>query len=140
MEAQDGIGQTTPSRAQVAAAAGYSAKSGGYNNLLSQLATAGVISYPANGMLALTQPDAANLMDAETAKQKMMNSLTGPERKVLGAFNGSASSREEIAERSGYSPSSGGFNNLLSSLSSVGIVTRPAPGMVDLADWVRDLL
>jgi uncharacterized protein len=134
-----GIGQSRPSRQQVAAAAGHSAKSGGFNNLLSQLASAGIVTYPAPGTLALATPAAANLMDAETAKQKMLDSLTGPERKVLAAFNGSAASRDEIAERSGYSPSSGEFNNLLSSLSGVGIITRPAPGMVDLADWVREL-
>jgi hypothetical protein len=64
------------SRAQVAAAAGYSAKSGGFNNLLSQLASAGIVTYPVPGMLSLANPDAANLMDAETAKQKMMASLT----------------------------------------------------------------
>lgn len=69
-----------------------------------------------------------------------MNSLSGPERKVIAAFNGTASTRDEITTRSGYSPTSGGFNNLLSSLSSIGIVTRPAPGMVDLADWVREIL
>lgn len=135
-----GIGRNTPSRAQVAAVAGYSVKSGGFNNLLSQLATTGVVTYPAPGVLALAQRDAANLMDADTAKQKMMDSLSAPERKVLGAFNGHAASRDEIAERSGYSPSSGGFNNLLSSLSSVGILIRPAPGHVDLADWVREIM
>ena len=48
--------------------------------------------------------------------------------------------REEIAERSNYSNTSSGFDKTLSQLSSIGVVTRPAPGMLDLADWVRELL
>jgi hypothetical protein len=45
------------------------------------------------GALALATPDAANLMDAETTKQKMMDSLSVPERKVLAAFNGTAGTK-----------------------------------------------
>jgi hypothetical protein len=135
-----GIAQTTPNRQQVAAVAGYSPKSGGFKNLLGQLHSIGIIGYPSPGILTLVETSGAQVMDGETAKNKLLGSLTAPERKVLAAFNGTAASRGEIAERSGYSPSSGGFNNLLGSLSSIGVVTRPAPGMVDLADWVRELL
>ena len=135
-----GIGKETPTRQQVAAVAGYSPKSGAYNNLLGQLNGKGIISYPAPGILSLTAGAAANVMDADTAKQKLLDSLTAPERKVLAAFNSHVASRDEIAERSGYSPSSGGFNNLLGSLAGIGVIVRPAPGMVDLADWAREIL
>jgi hypothetical protein len=33
----------------------------------------------------------------------------------------------------------GAINNLLSSLSGVGIIIRPAPEIIDLADGVREL-
>ena len=79
-------------------------------------------------------------MDGETAKQKLMETLSAPQRRVVEAFNGTQASRVEIAERSGYSPASSGYRNLISSLSSIGVVTYPSSGMVDLADWVREIL
>jgi hypothetical protein len=33
-----------------------------------------------------------------------------------------------------------GYPNLISSLSSIGVVVYRSTGMVDLADWVRELL
>ena len=62
------------------------------------------------------------------------------QRRVFDAFNGTAAMKEEIAERSQYSVTSSGFEKTLSQLSSIGVVTRPAPEMVDLADWVRELV
>jgi hypothetical protein len=56
------------------------------------------------------------------------------------AFSAAAATREEIANRSNYSHTFSGFEKTLSQLSSIGVVIRPAPGMVDLADWVREIL
>ena len=100
----------------------------------------GVITYPGTGMLALTDQTQAGVMDAETAKQKLMTTLNAPQRRIVEAFNGTEASRAEIAERSGYSAASSGYRNLISSLSSIGVVTYPSTGKVDLADWVRELL
>jgi len=36
--------------------------------------------------------------------------------------------------------SSGGFNNLLGSLNSIGISYVPAQGHVSLSDWAQELL
>jgi hypothetical protein len=134
------VGNAIPSRAQVAAVSGYSVKSSGFEKTLSQLSTAGVISRPMSSSLALVDPAAANQMDTNAARQKLLSILGPAQRRVLDAFNGSAATREEIAERSNYSNTSSGFEKTLSQLSSIGVVIRPAPGMVDLADWVRELL
>ena len=134
------VGNAMPSRAQVAAVSGYSVKSSGFEKTISQLSTAGVVSRPMSGALALVDQAKANRMDADAARAKLLSVLGPAQRRVLDAFNGSAATREEIAQRSQYSNTSSGFEKTLSQLSSIGVVTRPAPGMVDLADWVRELL
>jgi hypothetical protein len=134
------VGHRTPSRAQVAAVSGYSVKSSGFEKTVSQLSTAGVISRPVSGALALVDQSKANLMDLAEARAKLLSVLGPAQRRVLDAFNGTSATRDEIAERSQYSNTSSGFEKTLSQLSSIGVVTRPAPGMVDLADWVRELL
>ena len=100
----------------------------------------GVISRAAGGNLALVEAHAADRIDTDTARQKLLSVLQPAQRRVLDAFNGTAATKQEIADRSQYSATSSGFEKTLSQLSSIEIVTRPAPGMVDLADWVRELL
>jgi hypothetical protein len=99
-----------------------------------------VISRPVSGALALVDQSKAVLMDVGDARARLLSVLGPAQRRVLDAFNGSAATREEIVERSNYSNTSSGFDKTLSQLSSIGILTRPAPGMVDLAEWVRELL
>lgn len=41
------------------------------------------------------------------------------------------------ARATGYSPTSGGFGNLLGSLRTLGIIDYPSKGFVQLEDWVR---
>ncbi|MCL4220160.1 MAG: DUF853 family protein [Phycisphaerales bacterium] len=48
----ESIGQRSPSRAQVAIAAGYSHKSSGYEKTVSQLSSLGFVEYPSAGMVA----------------------------------------------------------------------------------------
>jgi hypothetical protein len=66
--------------------------------------------------------------------------LPPAQRKIIAAFNSGAASREDIAQRSQYSVTSSNFANLLLGLSTLGILIRPSPGMVDLADWVGEIL
>lgn len=48
--------------------------------------------------------------------------------------------RDDLGARTDYSPSSGGFNNLIGSLSTLGLIAKPAPGYVALSDWAQELL
>ena len=134
------VGTPTPSRAQVAAVSGYSVKSSGFDKTLSLLSSAGVITRPSSGTISLIDASMALSMDEDAARARLLSVLGPARRRVLDAFSGSAATREEIAERSQYSNTSSGFDKTLSQLSSIGVVTRPAPGIVDLADWVRALL
>jgi hypothetical protein len=56
--------------------------------------------------------------------------------KALGHEN---PSREMVAAASGYSPSSGGFNNLLGSLATAGAIGKPMPGHLNLLMAVDEM-
>jgi hypothetical protein len=65
--------------------------------------------------------------------QAWMEILSEPQRKllrVLIARYPEAMLREELASEAGYSPSSGGFANLLGQLRTLGIVDYPERGQV----------
>ena len=80
-------------------------------------------------------------MDASAAASTVQSVLDGPRRRILAAFtDNDAISREMVAERSGYAMSTSSFKNALGSLVTLGMLTKPSPGMVDLAAWVRELL
>lgn len=48
--------------------------------------------------------------------------------------------RDELATRTGYTASSGGFNNLIGSLCALAIFEKPRPGSVALSEWARQVL
>lgn len=133
------LGHESPSREMVAAAAGYSPSSGGFNNLLGSLASAGAIGKPMPGHVSLLMDEDA--MSASEGRDMLLGYLSNPQRKLVDALNGAGDlSRDDLGERTGYSSSSGGFNNLIGSLSTLGLITKPAAGYVALSDWAQELL
>jgi hypothetical protein len=134
------VGHDAPTRPQVAAVAGYSPSSGGFNNLIGSLNTAGHIMIPMQGRVALAS-DYESLTPDE-ARQKMRSVLSGAQRKLLDAAlaHGSELSRDDLGAKTDYSPTPGGFNNLIGSLSTLGIFVKPAPGYVAVSDWAREVL
>lgn len=137
-------GEEAPTRGMVAGWAGYSMQSGGFNNLLSQLNTSGLIRYPSSGSLALTREGMEKAGDQDAATPEEVRTTasgvcSGPEWKIMAALieNGEdAMTREGIAEATGYSTQSGGFNNLLSSLKTKGFIEYPDRGYVKPASWL----
>lgn len=127
-----------PERKRVAIVAGYMPSSGGFRNLVSSLASAGAISYPATGIVALTDLGAALADEPEpvTSTAELQARITAklkqPQLRVLEPLLGAypeALSREDLAEAAGYEQS-GGFRNLVSSLSSLDLVDYPSSGYV----------
>jgi len=134
------LGNERPSRAQVAAVAGYSFSSGGFGNLLGGLATAGAIVYPSPGFVSLNV-EGIETMTREEGAAMLMSVLSNPQKKIIGAvLNGEVHDRAAVADASGYSATSGGFGNLLGSLSTLGLITYPSPGQVQVEPWVQELL
>lgn len=133
------LGHDAPSREMVAAASGYSPSSGGFNNLLGSLATAGAIGKPMAGHVSLLVDEAG--MTPDQGRDMLLGYLSNPQRKLVDALNGAGTmSRDDLGHATGYSASSGGFNNLIGSLSTLGLIVKPAAGHVALSDWAQELL
>jgi hypothetical protein len=138
------VSHEAPSRAQVAAVAGYSVGSGGFGNLIGTLHTAGLIDIPAPGHVALTDGGRAltnGAMSIAEARNFILSVLSGPQRKLVeAAIGGGEITRDELATRTNYSASSGGFGNLVGSLCALAIFTKPRNGVVALSDWAMEVL
>lgn len=119
------------SKAQAGIYAGYSPNSGGFNNALSELNTAGYILRD-GGRLRL-KGAAADILKGFTPQRYSLNTfkekLSKCEREiyeVLLASPHDVFSKPALAERteSRYSYTSGGFNNALSTLNTLELIRR----------------
>lgn len=136
------VGHEAPTREQVAGVAGYKPGSGNFNNILGGLKSAGMIAYPAAGVVHMNggAPDIAP-PSSDEARDLLLSVFNGPQRKIVEAMaDAERLSRTEIAERVGYQPGSGNFNNLLGSLRTLCVIDYPQSGHAALSDWARELL
>lgn len=126
-------------RVQVALVAGYSQGSGGYGNLLGALRSAALIDYPSTGMISLTPAGAALAMapmsppSTEELHARVFEVVSAPQQRILRALieaYPNALDRQTLGERTDYSPTSGGFANLLGSLRSLKLIDYPDRGAV----------
>lgn len=134
-----GVGYPAPRREQVAAVAGYSPTSGGFQGLIGTMKTRGVLTIPAPGTISLTGKHYVR-MDKSCAADMMLSFLSEPERKVLRSITHAHMKRGDIAKNNNYSPTSGGFQGMIGRLISLRILTKSGPGTVSLADWAEELL
>lgn len=135
------IQRQAPTRAQVAAVAGYKAGSGNFNNILSKLRTQGMIDVPEPGRLNITAAAEYKKLSREEARTMFLKTMTAPQQKILNALVGFTDCyRDEIAKTVGYAPKSGNYNNLISSLCTLEALEKPRAGVIRLSDWARDLL
>jgi uncharacterized protein len=134
------LGHDEPTREMVAAIAGYVPSSGGFNNLIGSLGTIGAIGRPRPGRVSLLA-EGVEVMGKDEGRDMLISTLSYPQRKIVAVLiDDSMKTREFVAEQSGYVASSGGFNNLIGSLGTVGIIVKPQPGYVELSAWVQELL
>lgn len=138
------VGHDGPTRPMVAAVAGYKPSSGGFNNLLGAMRTAGLIDIPSPGHVSLTEaafPHIKGRMSIEEARDFVLSVLSAPQRRLVVAASGFPEvSREKLAELTDYRKSSGGFNNLIGSLVTLDILDKPSAGHVALSEWARQIL
>lgn len=122
----------TFTKVQIAVATGYSVKSGGYNNALSKLNAAGFIEK--RGLtLALTRQGNTKAIELNLDRNYEMSiekwyswlgKCEGKVLKILYEHREQSFSKTEIAEVTGYSSSSGGFNNAISKLNSLELIQK----------------
>lgn len=124
------VGIDQPEQTAVAFLAGYSIGGGAFNNPRGRLNQRGFVEYLAGDRIRLTadgagiaEPPAAPL-DAAELQRMVMERLPGPERKILAALIDSPEglANDELAERSGYTPGGGAFNNPKGRLRSLGLI------------------
>jgi hypothetical protein len=128
------------SRRQLAMLSGYSSKSGGFNNALAKLRTAGLINKGGEPVKATEDGLAAidgtyEPLPTGRALLDHWNSKLGKaERLILAACIDAwpeSLTRDEVATITSYSGASGGFNNALAKLRTLELITRGAEIFAD---------
>ncbi len=137
------FGVEKPTRECLGARAGVVASSGSFRNNLGALRTAGLIDYPGNGLVCLSDAgrDKANAPQDTPTLQALHDAWLGlvanPQaailRELIGAHPASLS-RSELGSRLGVIESSGSFRNNLGRLRTLGAIDYPAQGEVKAAD------
>lgn len=126
-------------RAPVAFLARYKLGSGGFNNPLGRLRAAALVEYPREGTIALTDAGRsvasapASPLTVEELHVRVLARIDVPMQRCLSpllAAYPDAVARESLAEAAGYVLGSGGFNNPLGRLRSLGLIDYPTPGHV----------
>jgi hypothetical protein len=133
------VGVAPASKDALAFLAGASSTSGGYFNNLGSLRSQGLIDYPSGGMVALTDPGRAmanepdgigTLSDLHDAVRQK---IPAPMQKIFDEairVYPRTLSKDQLADRIGVSPTSGGYFNNLGRLRTLGLIDYPSPGLV----------
>lgn len=138
------IGKTSAPKNMVGGWSGYSPTSGGFANLLGGLRTKGMLDYPGPGLIRLTDEGASSVgqfhaPDRDEVLERIKEICSGPEWKLLSAILETGEqglTKDALGETTGYSPTSGGFANLLGRMRSKGLIEYPQPGHVCAAEWL----
>ncbi len=136
------IGIIDPEQTAVAFLAGYTYGGGGFNNPRGALRVKGLLEYRGN-RLALTSAGRSiaeapmTPLDTKALHDHVLRVLPGPEAKLLKVLLETYPeeiSKDSLAEKTGYAPGSGGFNNPCGRLRTLGLVEYPRPGTVKAKD------
>lgn len=134
-------GLDRPDRSLVAAVAGVSPRSSSYRNDVSRLSSLGLVAYPQQGNIRLTDAG-ANLARAPEQALSLADyhqawrdcpALRRAHVRLLDVVidqHPGAISRDDLAEFAGVSPASSSFRNDVSRLSSFGLIRYPEQGYV----------
>ncbi len=126
--------QMSFAKTKVAIATGYSQNSGGFNNSISELASSGLIIRASGGLMISGEINQDLLISQDIAIEKWIGKLDKCSsvilKHMLNHHRDETHTKDQIGEATGYSVTSGGFNNSLSELSSLGLIERLPGGMV----------
>lgn len=134
------LGHPQPTRVMAAAICGWRVTSGHVKNVAGSLSSKGLIHYPSQGLLSLTDQGNAEAPPAPMGQLSdlVREILTGPQRAAYDVLlRKREMSREALCAAVGWNVNSGHPKNVLGSLSSLEIITYPKPGYVRLADWIE---
>lgn len=126
-------------------AAGKSAASSTFERYRSRLQSAGLVSYPKPGRLALTDegrkiaPAPQQPITEAELQQRCLSLLTPYQQDLVRALIAAYPlpiSREQLGESSGKQASSSTFERYVSSLRTMEIIQYPSSRLVKAADWL----
>ena len=138
------LGFETMAKPRPAAMCEVSSTSGGYFNNLGKLRSLGLIDYR-NSEVYLTDagisaaPSVQAPISEEEIIQRCKSVLSSSQAAILDELvriHPRSIAKDELAERLGVSPTSGGYFNNLGFMRTAGMIDYPAPGTVKLEDWV----
>ena len=113
-------------KSNVGAFTGYSHKSGGFGNAISQLNKKGLI-IKGKYALQVKEMDHEIAEEFDFSKENIINNLAQCPTKIYRLLLDNPYqeySKEEIAEITGYSVGSGGFGNAISKLNTLGLIQK----------------
>lgn len=120
--------QRSWTKVQVAAITGYSPESGGFNNSIAKLNSLGLIMRVAGSLARRGDIEMKWIVDIEEYTPDIWYRKLGKcEREIfkfLSERPGGKFSKERIGDEIRYSANSGGFNNAIAHLNSIGLVRR----------------
>ncbi len=138
----DQRGVYPPRKETLAAVCGASARSSAYTNNLGALRSAGLIDYPAPGLVELTKAgqDLARITDDDrTMHEHWFDVVTPAQRRILEhlvARHPTTIGKSDLAEAVGASAASSAYTNNLGRLRTLGAIDYPSPGLVALTRHV----
>lgn len=120
-------------KVQLGAVTGYSSRSGGFNNAIARLNSLGLIKKRGDEIF-FGEKDEQHIIESEQYSPELWFSKLGAcEKKIYRILWDNPDiiySKEDIGEQTGYSPTSGGFNNAISHLNAIGLLRREGGGIV----------
>lgn len=137
------IGIEEPEQPAVAFLAGYRFGGGAYNNPRGALRTKGLVEYIGSNKIKLTADGASKANEPATPltnfglHNMVMERLPGPEQKLLKPLLEAypqALTNEQLAEASGYTNGSGGYNNPRGRLRTLGLIEYQSGNKVRAKD------
>jgi len=120
---------TPMTKVQIGAMTGYSHNSGGFNNALYRLTSLGIIERNGDKISLAEGANVTSLIGHETQHQlrDWINKLGKCERAIYALLLEAPDvehTKAEIAQSTGYSAGSGGFNNAIYRLNTLGLIQR----------------
>lgn len=138
----ESIGINEPEQTAVAFLAGYTYGGGAFNNPKGALRGKGLVEYRGPRIILTdagrdlsTTPEEA--LDTEQLHEKVLSILPKPAQKLLKPLlevYPDSLSNEDLAERAGYAPNAGAFNNPRGRLRSLGLIEYLSGGHVRAKD------
>lgn len=130
-------------KTQVAIATGYSQKSSGFSNAISELKTKGMIAVDGKNLNISATSAQFNVERIDPSPEKWKEKLGMCPRKIWEflwsqGFN-TPIQKYVIAEQTGYSVTSSGFSNAISELSSLGLIERVGKEQIMINSEIQNL-